>query len=180
MNSSVDTQSWQHFKLDDLFDVKYGVNLELVNLEETTQDDPEAIRLVSRTENNNGISAYVKKQGFYTPNPANTISVAGGGSVLATFLQTSEYYSGRDIYYLKSKEELSKSILLFITTLIRREKYRFNYGRQANKSLRSLEIKLPAKNSEPDWGYMEQFIHTHTLTIITTLQNQLKTYQRQS
>lgn len=163
MGEKMDTVNWQYFELGELFDVKYGINLELVNLEETTPADKDSIRFVSRTENNNGVSAFVKKQSVYKPNPANTISVAGGGSVLATFLQTSEYYSGRDIYYLQPKhEEMSNSILLFITTLIRREKYRFNYGRQANKSLKTLTIKLPAKDNKPDWSYMETFIDTHT------------------
>lgn len=162
MNEMIDTRDWQYFEIGELFDVNYGVNLELVNLEETSTADENAIRFVSRTENNNGVSAFVKKQSVYKPNPANTISVAGGGSVLATFLQTREYYSGRDIYYLQPKHKVSNSILLFIATLIRREKYRFNYGRQANKSLKTLKIKLPVKDGEPDWSYMEAFIHRHT------------------
>jgi hypothetical protein len=151
---------WKYYEVGKLFDVKYGVNLELVNLEETTKSDRDSIRLVSRTENNNGVSAFVKRNDIFDPNPANTISVAGGGSVLATFLQTEEYYSGRDIYYLQPKEKLNNSILLFIINLIRREKYRFNYGRQANKSLNNLKIKLPTKNNHPDWDYMTNFIQT--------------------
>jgi hypothetical protein len=150
---------WRFYKLDEIFDIKYGVNLELVNLEETTGADADGIRLVSRTDNNNGISAFVKLE-KKTPNPANTISVAGGGSVLATFLQADEYYSGRDIYYLQPKVKVDNAVLLFITTLIRREKYRFNYGRQANKSLRTLKIKLPAKDNKPDWEFMTYFVQT--------------------
>ena len=162
MPEAIDTSNWQYFSIGELFNVIYGVNLELVHLEATTPSDPDAIRFVSRTEHNNGVSAFVKKCPLYLPNPANTISVAGGGSVLATFLQTTEYYSGRDIYYLQPKQAVSNAVLLFITTLIRREKYRFNYGRQANKSLKALPIKLPAVGGVPDWQYMHTLIATHT------------------
>ena len=56
----IDTASWGEFRIDELFDVVYGVNLELVNCTETSIEDPEAIAFVSRTESNNGISGYVK------------------------------------------------------------------------------------------------------------------------
>jgi hypothetical protein len=46
MNEKIDTGSWQYFELGELFDVNYGVNLELVNLEETTLTGKDAIRLV--------------------------------------------------------------------------------------------------------------------------------------
>ncbi|MDR2430725.1 MAG: restriction endonuclease subunit S [Candidatus Margulisbacteria bacterium] len=150
--------AWKYYELGELFDVKYGVNLELINLEKTVRSDKYAIRFVSRTENNNGLSAFVKKQIDIEPNPAGTLSIACGGSVLAAFLQNKEYYSGRDIYCLKPKQKLSDEVLLFISVLIRREKYRFNYGRQANKSLRTLRIKLPAKNANIDCNFMTKFV----------------------
>ncbi|MCA6069601.1 MAG: restriction endonuclease subunit S [Endomicrobium sp.] len=153
------TADWQFYKLDDLFDVKYGVNCELVNLEETTKDEKNSIRLVSRTDTNNGISAFVKME-EKAPNPANTISVASSGSVLATFSQTEEYYSGRDIYYLQPKTKVNNAILLFLITLIRKEKYRYNYGRQANRTLKSLKIKLPTRDNKPDWDFIKNFMET--------------------
>lgn len=127
-------------KISDLFDVKYGINLELVHLEECEKGDPDSINFVSRTEKNNGISAYVEKVYDLEPNPANTISVAGGGSVLATFYHTEEYYSGRDIYILIPKKEYNHIEMLFYAYCIRLNKYRYNYGRQANKTLKNIEI----------------------------------------
>jgi hypothetical protein len=151
---------WKFYKLEDLFYIKYGVNLELVNLEEATRDYKGKVRFVSRIANNNGVSAFVKPEEGKLPNLANTISVAGGGSVLAAFLQTGEYYSGRDIYCLQPKKKIDNLTVLFLTTLISKEKYRYNYGRQANKTLRTLKIKLPTKNGEPDWDFMTNFVRT--------------------
>lgn len=134
-------------KVSKIFYVKYGVNLELVDLEEASPLDPNSISFVSRIEKNNGISTYVKKIEGFVPNSANTISVAGGGSVLSTFFQDKEYYSGRDVYILIPKKKTSQIKLLFYAFCIRRNKYRYNYGRQANKTLKDLLIpeSMPKK-----------------------------------
>lgn len=127
-------------KISDMFEVKYGVNLELVNIEECNKQDKNSIKFISRTDKNNGVSAYVQKMDDVEPNPANTISVAGGGSVLATFFQQEPYYSGRDIYILIPKKQLSEVEMIFYCYCIRKNKYRYNYGRQANKTLKDILI----------------------------------------
>ena len=162
MNIGVNTLEigkWKEFSVSDLFNVVYGVNLELVNCVETTKSDPDAIAFVSRTESNNGVSAYVKPVSGVEPQPENTITVAGGGSVLATFLQTQPFYSGRDLYLLHSKEAISIPAKLFLVTVIKANKYRYNYGRQANVTLPSLKLRLPSKaDGKPDWQFMENYI----------------------
>ena len=153
---------WQWFQLggdEGLCDVVYGVNLELVNCVETDRNDPEAVAFVSRTESNNGVSAYVKPVPGVIPQPKDTITVAGGGSVLATFLQTQPFYSGRDLYLLYPKEDISRKAKLFLVTVIKANKYRYNYGRQANVTLPHLRLRLPATpDGKPDWQWMESYV----------------------
>jgi len=136
-------------KLSQLFEVNYGVNLELNKL---TQD-PYGVPFVSRTSKNNGVSAKVKPVKNKNTNPAGTISVAGGGSVMESFLQSEPYYSGRDLYYLIPKSKMTDNILLFYCACLRSNKYRFNYGRQANRTLKDLLV--PDLNSIPEYvkGY---------------------------
>lgn len=164
----VDMTDWKEYEVQELFNVVYGVNLELVNCIETDKDDPEAVAFVSRTELNNGVSAYVKPVPGVEPQPKNTITVAGGGSVLATFLQTQPFYSGRDLYLLYPKCCISNKAKLFLVTIIKANKYRYNYGRQANVTLSSLKLKLPATaDGTPDWQWMESYIdllHSEPLT----------------
>ncbi|MBF0457547.1 MAG: restriction endonuclease subunit S [Nitrospirae bacterium] len=126
-----------------LFTPVYGVNLELVHLEECKKNDLNSVRFISRTEQNNGISAYVKKVDDIVPNPANTISVAVSGSVLASFYQDDEYYSGRDLYYLYPERTMRKEEMLFYAYCIKLNKYKYNYGRAANKTLK--DILIPAE-----------------------------------
>ena len=152
---TLDTNQWYEFSISELFQVNYGANLELNAMKMKKFGIP----FVSRTAKNNGISDYVEELQDIKPNPANTISVSGGGSVLECFLQEKPYYSGRDLYYLTPKFESDKYSLLFIITLIRQEKYRFNYGRQANKTLKHLMIKLPVdKVGNPDFKFMGNYI----------------------
>jgi type I restriction enzyme M protein len=49
---------------------------------------------------------------------------------------------------------------MFLTTIIRLEKYRFNYGRKWNKKrMEESSIKLPSTaGGKPDWRFMEDFI----------------------
>jgi hypothetical protein len=128
-------------KLSQLFYVKYGVNLELYSLDESKERvDGIYIPFVSRTENNNGVSAFVKYTTEIKPIPAGTLTVAAGGSVLSTFLQPHEYYSGRDLYFLTPKQNMSERELIYYAICIKKNKYKYNYGRQANKTLKDLLV----------------------------------------
>ena len=132
-------------RLDDLFHVTYGTNLELNSLEQ----DGDGINFVSRSAINNGISAKVKPvEGIYPILPG-VLTVAGGGSVLETFLQTEPFYSGRDLYYLTPKHKLSNAELLYYCVCIKANRYKYSYGRQANKTLKSL--LLPDIAQIPSW-----------------------------
>lgn len=130
-------------KITVLFDIKYGVNLELVYLEECKSSDYGSIPFVSRTERNNGVSAYVYRMIDIEPNPGHTLSVAGGGSVLSTFYQPIPYYSGRDLYYLIPRRKMNVTEMLYYAKCISINKYKYNYGRQANKTLK--DILIPYK-----------------------------------
>lgn len=130
-----------------IFEVKYGVNLELNKL----ILDPNGVNFVSRSQRNNGVSAKVKKIEDVEPLDAGLITVAGGGSVLETFLQTEPFYSGRDLYYLKVKDEYTLNVpqKLFYCMCIKMNKYRYSYGRQANRTLKDLLI--PDLSEVPIW-----------------------------
>lgn len=155
----IDYRRCKEFLLGDIFEVRYGINLELVNCSITADDDPTAVNFVARTSQNNGVVAKVKLLEGIVPQPAGTITCAGGGSVLSTFVQDAPFYSGRDLYLLIPKCPMSTLSKLFCCTIIEANKYRFSYGRQANKTLPLLQLKLPAKaDGTPDFEYMENYI----------------------
>lgn len=129
--------------LGTIFSVHYGVNMELNAL----AHDPDGINFVSRSARNNGVSAKVARVQGVSPLPAGLMTVAGGGSVLETFVQPEPFYSGRDLYYLVPPKDMSLQEKLYYCMVIRSNRYRFNYGRQANRTLK--EIRIPARSEVP-------------------------------
>jgi hypothetical protein len=127
-------------KISDLFDIKYGNSLELINMEQCERSDFGALPFVSRTEKNNGVSAFVYENYDIEPNPAHTLSVAVSGSVLSTFYQPLPYYTGFHILVLYPKKQMSTFELLCYSKLISYNKYKYNFGRQANRTLRDIMI----------------------------------------
>lgn len=132
-------------RLDSLFQVKYGSNLELNALTQTS----DGVNFVSRTAKNNGVSARVEQLEKLHPIQAGVLTVAGGGSVLETFLQTEPFYSGRDLYHLIPKVSMTNAQKLFYAGCIKANRYKYSYGRQANKTLK--ELLIPDFNSLPSW-----------------------------
>ncbi len=130
--------------LDKIFEPIYGANLDLNKLIKVKKGVP----YVGRSMKNNGITAYVERVDT-PPNPAHTISVSGGGSVLECFYQSEEFYSGRDLFFLKPKTNLNEKQMLAYCYLIKLNKYKYNYGRQANKTLGNLII--PEPDELPNW-----------------------------
>lgn len=132
-------------RLDNIFDIRYSKSLELINCE----DDLDGIYFVSRTSANNGIVARVKRLDWLDPMPENAITVALGGSVLSCFYQDESFYTSFHIACLYPKIEMSKNELLFYCYVIEKNKYRYNYGRQANKTLK--DILVPSIDELDKW-----------------------------
>jgi hypothetical protein len=131
-------------KVSDLFITKSGINLTLADLEQCEKSDKDSIAFVSRSDYNNGISAFVKKIKTVSPNNSNTISVAlSGSSVLASFYQAEPYYSGYHIAVLTPRKKMTQIEMMFYAFCIKSNRYRYNFGRQANKTLKN--ILIPAE-----------------------------------
>jgi hypothetical protein len=60
----------------------------------------------------------------------NTIGVNRNGSVAEAFYHEYDYCSTEDVHIFSPKFPLNKYIAMFIITLIKKEKYRYNYGRK--------------------------------------------------
>lgn len=145
--AAANTGSHSLVPISELFEVCYGTNHELNALEL----DPHGVNFVSRSAKNNGVSAKVKLLPDAAPIPGGGLTVAGGGSVLETFLQTEPFYSGRDLFYLAPKKPMSAEELLFYAHCIKSNRFRYSYGRQANRTLKDIEV--PARNALPAWVF---------------------------
>ena len=135
-------------KVSDLFDIQYGHSLELNRLARSVPG--EGIAFVSRQMGNNGISAWVKPVFDVLPAQAGELSCAlSGNGVLTTHLQEWPYYTGFHVARLIPISEMSRGQLLYYAMCIRANRYRYSFGRQANRSLKDLEI--PDANAIPPY-----------------------------
>lgn len=134
--------------VSEIFDVRYGHSLELNALEQASANN--GVAFVSRQMGRNGISAYVAAIDDLEPAPAGDISCAlGGNGVLTTYIQQAAFYCGRDVAILRPKVALTKQQMLFYCLCIKTNRYRYSYGRQANKTLAKLVV--PSVDEIPDW-----------------------------
>ena len=134
--------------LNEVFNIRYGHSLELNRLNRTSAEH--GISFISRKMGDNGIAAYVERIPDVEPNPAGELTCAlSGNGVLTTFIQDKSYYTGFHIACLSPKIDLTKQELLYYSVCIKANRYRFSWGRQANRSLKN--ILVPCEDDLPDW-----------------------------
>jgi hypothetical protein len=133
-------------KVKDVFNLYQGNSFELMH-QNISKDSN--INFVSRTAQNNGVVARVDSITEINPFPAGLITVTLGGSVLSAFVQKKPFYTAFHIMVLEPKVEMSFAEKLYYCMCIKKNAYRYQYGRQANRTLK--DIDLP--NHIPQWVY---------------------------
>jgi hypothetical protein len=135
-------------KVSDLFDVVSGHAMELNRHVRVSRD--EGIAFVSRKMGDNGISAYIAPIPNVEPAGPGELSCAlSGNGVLSTFLQEKPFYTGHHVARLIPKAPMCAEQLLYYCMCIKANRYRYSYGRQANRTLR--DISIPASNEVPTY-----------------------------
>lgn len=156
---SIDMSSWKWFCISDIFKIEKGRDNAQI------EDNGEHC-LISATQFNNGICGKCSTGNKLFD--GNSVTVSSNGEVGETFYQEEPFFATGDVNVLtvveKYKQKLNKYNALFLTTMIKQEKFRYAYGRKWGiNRMETSRIKLPAiLNSDgtcvPDWDYMESYI----------------------
>ena len=162
---TLNTSSWKTFYLTKKsnftslnFEITLGKPIHKNSIDEYTDlPKKDFYPYITRTTLNNGIELYIKKQKEFTLQEGNCITIGAEG--FKAFYQDKNFFTGNKINILRHKK-LNLYNALFIAGILDFEmQNKFGYGRGAVKSrLERLKIKLPTKNNEPDWDFMEEFI----------------------
>ncbi len=151
--SSLDTNKWQEFKIDDLFTISRG---KIINLNELSSGN---CPIVSAYGENQGISFFGNEEPIYS----NCLTASMNGSKTG-YITYHEYgfNANTDCGILIPKFTINKYIGLFIATVMKKFSFKYIYGRKlTSKRLEKEIIKLPIKELDlPDWNYMEDYIKT--------------------
>ena len=149
----LDVNNWKEYRLGDLFDIKKGKRL-------TSEDQTEgSTPYIGAIDSNNGIANYIGQEATHA---GNTISLSYNGSVGEAFYQPIDFWATDDVnvLYFRSNNcvAFNQHLALFICTILRKEKYRYCYGRKwVLESMNETRIKLPTKDNAPDWEWMEKY-----------------------
>lgn len=133
-------------RLDSIFDITYGTQLDLVDCRKCER--PDGYNFVNRSCVNAGVSARILAPKGKTPFPAGSLTSAMGGSVLSTFVQQEPFFTGQNVKVLVPKSNMTLAQKLFYCTCIEMNRYRFStFGREANSTFDS--ILVPEINDIP-------------------------------
>ena len=143
---------WQEFNLTDLFNIVKGSN-------PTLEGEEKIYPYISSTASNNGISDYKESKKYHS---GNVLTVSANGACMDTFYQSNDFISCGDVNVLYPiYEGFNQYIAMFLIPILELHKFRFGYGRKSNlERVKTLTIKLPVKNGEPDYDFMEEYIKT--------------------
>lgn len=147
---SGDTE-WGEFKYKDIFNnIKQGRRL--------TKDDQLKgnIPFVMAGTTNTGVVNYISNPIATFPENSITVDIFGN-----TFYRNYSFGAGDDTgVYWSNEKEYSKENMLFFTTAIQKSILgKFDYGNKLRSSQSlDFEIKVPTKNNQPDYEYMQNLI----------------------
>lgn len=135
--------------LDDLFSIDKGHQLALNRVSEVRQRH-DAVAYVARSHRNNGVTAWVKPIGNLQPAEAGNISVClrSRNHALAAFVQPRPFYTTYHVAVLTPKAPMSLQEKLWWCLCIRANRFRFHFGRQANRTVNSLLVP----DEVPTWA----------------------------
>ena len=148
---SLDVCHWKSLQLTDIFEIKKGRRLTKANMRKGVTP------FVGAIDSNNGYRELVD----VAPNhEGNTITVNYNGSVAEAYYQPVPYWASDDVNVLYPRFKMTVLTGIFICTLIRRERYRFNYGRKWHlERMVEATLRLPVTDTgKPDWDFMERLV----------------------
>ena len=130
-------------KLNSIFNVDRGSRSKqhFNKMEECDRYHEDSVPYISRKGVDNGQKAYVIKSKDINPAEGNCLTVAVSGSVLSTHYQPGEFYNGQDLFILRPVRSMSVEEFFYYAMCIEKNRFKYNYGRQANATLH--EIMIP-------------------------------------
>ncbi len=150
-NHNLGINKWQHFKLSNLFTISGSKTTPILELEKYGGG---IYPYVTTQATNNGVG------GFYDFHTEQGNCLTVDSAVVGYCSYQKDNFSASDhVEKLVPEFKMNKYIALFLTTILNLEQYRYNYGRKCSQTrMKEINIKLPTKNTQPDWQFMEDYI----------------------
>lgn len=151
-SSALYTSDWHLFRMDEIFEFHKGKRLTKENMSVGNTN------FIGAISTDNGIRQKIDEDPLFE---GNCITVNYNGSVGEAFYQKDPFWASDDVNVLFLKNaELDVFLALFLISIIKQNKDRFDFGRKWNlQKMKATLIGLPVSNDgKPDWKFMEQYI----------------------
>ncbi len=148
---TIDSNEWKELELEEIFKIKGSKTTPKLKLIESGEGK---IPYVTTKASNNAVDSFYN---IWT-DKGNVLTI---DSATVGYCSYQEYnFSASDhVEKLIPKFEMNIYTALFLQTIINLEQFRYSYGRKFNQErIRKTKIKLPFKNDQPDWEFMEDYI----------------------
>lgn len=150
--------SWKWFRLGNIINRPYKAKAyNAQDLTFTSADNSNAIKYITRTDENNGVKGFVENDNFVDVEDGNAITI--GDTTATIYYQENQFICGDHIVVLRYPK-INKFNALFLVSILNLERFRYSYGKSFKMdSINNTKIKLPSDNEgNPDWEYMENYI----------------------
>lgn len=149
----IDVKKMVYMSLEDLFYVEKGKGDYKENYEYGR------VPLISATTMNNGVIAYVSTKPLFKAGTITVERIKG-----TAFVQLKDYVTvPDDINVLKPKKAMSLEVLYYCCYLIRRESWKYSYGRKVTPTrLKQMQLLMPInKDGEVEYKILECYMRQH-------------------
>lgn len=148
----IDTKEWNDFRVGELFSAMRGISFKMqgLNIGKTP--------VIAAARYNQGVAGYYDIEPMYEN--AITISCNGVGCG-STYYHNYKFATTGDAIVLLDKKDIPNEAKPFIAAVYDKyfnSKYSYEDKCSADKAEAEI-IKLPSKNNEPDWEYMESYMN---------------------
>lgn len=154
MELSLKNREWKEFVIENLFDIKIGKNVDGNKINKSSGK----YAYITRKESNNGLDGFIDADNKLLNKDYPVITI--GNETAEPFVQNYPFFTGTKVNILKSKIEISKYSLTFISICLKMHKNKYSYSFTINSTrLKRQKIMLPINhNHEPDYEYMENYM----------------------
>ncbi|MCH4390438.1 restriction endonuclease subunit S [Staphylococcus haemolyticus] len=153
----LDEVEWMDFQINKLFYNKIGKNIDGNKIDKQNGKVP----YVTRKESNNGLDGFIyndkriEEKLNISQNPVITI----GNETAKPFVQNYDFFTGTKVNILQPIATNNIFSLRFISKMLEQQKKKYSYSFTINsRRLKKQTIKLPTKNNQPDYDFMEQYM----------------------
>lgn len=152
-NNFLDINNWQEYRIEDIFKLekcKCGNAGELI--------DGNDLFYIGAKKSDNGVMKSVEYDKKLVSSGNCIVFICDGQGSVGYSNYMEKDFIGSTTLTAGYNNNLNKYNALFIVSILDKERYKYSYGRKYGPHLKHAIIKLPTKNDNPDWDYMENYI----------------------